>query len=110
MYLSTPDAFDFGLLVDTLHKLKEGKHVDVPIYDFVTHSRAKYKVSTLASIHVHGANVAPLSNIMTFQTPMYGANVVIFEGIMAFVDKKLRDIMDLKVFVDTDPDVCLARR
>jgi uridine kinase len=44
------------------------------------------------------------------QTPMYGANVVIFEGIMAFVDKKLRDIMDLKVFVDTDPDVCLARR
>ena len=41
---------------------------------------------------------------------MYGANVVIFEGIMAFVDKKLRDIMDLKVFVDTDPDVCLARR
>ena len=44
------------------------------------------------------------------QTPMYGANVVIFEGIMAFVDKGLRDIMDLKVFVDTDPDVCLARR
>ena len=36
--------------------------------------------------------------------------MVIFEGIMAFVDKKLRDIMDLKVFVDTDPDVCLARR
>ena len=47
---------------------------------------------------------------MEFQTPMYGANVVIFEGIMAFVDKELRDIMDLKVFVDTDPDVCLARR
>ena len=49
MYLcispSTPDAFDFDLLVDTLHKLKEGKHVDVPVYDFVTHSRAKYKVS-----------------------------------------------------------------
>ena len=41
---------------------------------------------------------------------MYGANVVIFEGIMAFVHKELRDIMDLKVFVDTDPDVCLARR
>ena len=42
--------------------------------------------------------------------PMYGANVVIFEGIMAFVNKELRDIMDLKVFVDTDPDVRLARR
>ena len=41
---------------------------------------------------------------------MYGANVVIFEGIMAFVKKDLRDIMDLKVFVDTDADVRLARR
>ena len=39
------DAFDFDLLVDTLHKLKEGKHVNVPIYDFATHSRAKYSVS-----------------------------------------------------------------
>lgn len=57
-FLSTPDAFDFDLLVDTLHKLKEGKHVDVPIYDFVTHSRAKYKVSALASVHC--ANVATL--------------------------------------------------
>ena len=41
---------------------------------------------------------------------MYGANVVIFEGIMAFAKKELCDIMDLKVFVDTDPDVRLARR
>ena len=47
--LSTADAFDFDLLVDTLHKLKEGKHVDVPIYDFLTHSRAKYKVSAVAT-------------------------------------------------------------
>ena len=39
------DAFDFDLLVDTLQKLKEGKHVDVPVYDFATHSRAKYTVS-----------------------------------------------------------------
>ena len=41
---------------------------------------------------------------------MYGANVVIFEGIMAFAKKELRDLMDLKVFVDTDADVRLARR
>ena len=41
------DAFDFDLLVDTIHKLKEGKHVDVPVYDFNTHSRAKYTVSSL---------------------------------------------------------------
>ena len=47
---------------------------------------------------------------VVLQTPMYGANVVIFEGIMAFANEKLRDIMDLKVFVDTDADVRLARR
>ena len=38
------DAIDFDLLVDTLRKLKESKHVEVPIYDFNTHSRAKYTV------------------------------------------------------------------
>ena len=41
---------------------------------------------------------------------MYGANVIVFEGIMAFVDRHLRDLMDLKVFVDTDSDIRLARR
>lgn len=44
------------------------------------------------------------------QVTMYGANVIVFEGIMAFVDRKLRDLMDLKVFVDTDSDIRLARR
>ena len=38
------EAVDMDLLVDTLHKLKEGKHVEIPIYDFATHARAKYKV------------------------------------------------------------------
>ena len=38
------DAFDMDLLVDTLQKLKEGKHVEIPIYDFSTHAHAKYKV------------------------------------------------------------------
>lgn len=60
--------------------------MDVPIYDFVTHSRA------------------PKSNTV------YGANVIIFEGIFALFDKSVRDLMDLKIFVDTDADVRLARR
>ncbi len=42
---SSTDAFDFELLVQTLGKLKEGKRVEVPVYDFATHSRAKYTVS-----------------------------------------------------------------
>jgi uridine kinase len=41
---------------------------------------------------------------------MYGANVIIFEGILAFASKELRDLMDLKIFVDEDSDVRLARR
>ena len=41
---------------------------------------------------------------------VYGANVVIFEGIMAFATKELIDLMDIKIFVDTDADIRLARR
>lgn len=81
-----PDAFDFDLMVETLKKLKVGKHVEVPRYDFQTHSRSKEK------------------------TQMYGANVVIFEGIMTFCNKALIDVMDLKIFVETDSDIRLARR
>ena len=39
------EAFDLDLLVETLRKLKEGKHVEIPVYDFSTHARAKYTVS-----------------------------------------------------------------
>ncbi|XP_064394292.1 uridine-cytidine kinase-like 1 [Halichondria panicea] len=81
-----PDSIDFELLIETLAKLKEGKHVEVPFYDFSTHRRAKYTKT------------------------MYGANVIIFEGILAFANKELLNLMDLKVFVDTDSDVRLVRR
>jgi uridine kinase len=82
----TPDAFDFHLLYETLLRLSEGKSVDVPVYDFTTHKR---DINT---------NV------------MYGADVLIFEGILAFHMKEIVDLMDIKVFVDTDADTRLARR
>jgi len=75
------DAFDFKLLKDTISRLKEGRKVEVPIYNFVTHSREDKTVS------------------------MYGANVLIFEGILAFHDPQILDILDMKVFVDTDSDI-----
>ncbi|KAG1688579.1 Uridine-cytidine kinase-like 1 [Nymphon striatum] len=81
-----PDAFDFELLIETLRKLKDGKSVDVPIYSFTTHAREKNK------------------------NKMYGANVIIFEGILSFHDRQLLEIMDMKLFVDTDSDIRLARR
>ncbi|KAG5277099.1 hypothetical protein AALO_G00113520 [Alosa alosa] len=81
-----PDAFDFELLVNVLKKLKKGKSVKVPVYDFNSHSRRK-----------EWKNV-------------YGANVVIFEGILAFANKELLKTLDMKVFVDTDSDIRLVRR
>ena len=64
-----------------MKRLKEYKEVKVPIYNFVTHRREERMV------------------------PMYGANVIIFEGIFAFHDKKVVDLLDMKVFVDTDSDI-----
>lgn len=81
-----PDAFDFDLLIETLRKLKDGKRVDVPIYNFVTHRREKITKT------------------------MYGASVIICEGIMIFAKKELVDMMEMKVFIETDSDIRLARR
>ncbi|XP_036437074.1 uridine-cytidine kinase-like 1 isoform X1 [Colossoma macropomum] len=81
-----PDAFDFELLVTVLRKLKKGKSVKVPVYDFTSHCRRK-----------------------EWKT-VYGANVVIFEGILSFANKELLKLLDMKVFVDTDSDIRLVRR
>ncbi|XP_062611594.1 uridine-cytidine kinase-like 1 [Saccostrea cucullata] len=70
-----PDAFDFDLLIKTLRRLKEGKKVEVPIYNFVTHSREKHSKT------------------------IYGANVVIFEGIMSFVNKDLLNVGNTLLFL-----------
>ncbi|KAI1295439.1 Uridine-cytidine kinase-like 1 [Halotydeus destructor] len=81
-----PDAFDYPLLIETLQKLKQGKYVEVPIYNFVTHSREKRTKA------------------------MYGANVIICEGILLFANLQLVAELDMKIFVDTDSDIRLARR
>ena len=81
-----PDAFDTWLMVEHIKALKEGKLIECPTYSFVEHNRAE---QTMA--------VAP-------------SKVIIVDGILIFENKELRDIMDIKVFVDTDADVRLARR
>jgi len=81
-----PDAFDFELMVDVLKKLKEGRKVEVPVYNFVSHSRE------------------------TNTKCMYGANVIIFEGILTFHSAEVLEMLDMKIFVDTDSDIRLARR
>ena len=81
-----PNAFDTDLMVDDLKKLKQGIGIDHPIYDFVQHTRRP------ETVHVD-------------PTP-----VIIVEGILIFENKALTDLIDIKVFVDTDADVRLIRR
>lgn len=81
-----PDSLETGLLVSHLEKLRAGQPVSRPVYDFTTHLRAEATVA-----------VAP-------------APVVVVEGILVLAEEELRDLMDLKIYVDTDPDLRLARR
>ena len=108
-------------MVTTLKNLKLGKRVDVPVYDFTTHRRAKYSVSSfLLPTFFHFSYAIPLSfppsslspplPLSPYQRTMYGANVILFEGILSLVNRELRELMDLRIFVDTDSDIRLARR
>lgn len=81
-----PDAFDWDLLVAQLADLAAGREIEKPIYDFVTHTRRPETV-----------RVPP-------------AEVIVVDGILLFVDERVRDLCDVKVFVDADPDVRLIRR
>lgn len=81
-----PLAFDTRLLIKHIEELSSGKGIDKPIYDFSQHTRAA------SSVHI-----AP-------------RDIIIIEGIMIFEDKRLRDLMDIKIFVDTDADIRIIRR
>ncbi|GEQ71850.1 hypothetical protein JCM33374_g5536 [Metschnikowia sp. JCM 33374] len=82
----TPEAIDMDLVVEKLKSLKQGRKTEIPVYSFSHHNRTDKNIT------------------------IYGANVIIIEGIYALYDQRLLDLMDIKVFVDTDLDVCLARR
>lgn len=83
-----PNAFDYDAFEKTISDLKEGKsNVEVPHYDFKTNSR-----------------IVGRGEIIN------GADIIIVEGILIFFTKYMREIMDMKIFVDTDPDTALARR
>lgn len=81
-----PDAFDFDLLLAHLESLVARRGIDKPVYDYVSHLRSE-----------HTVHVEP-------------ADVVVIDGILLFVDPRVRALCDLKVFVDTDADVRLVRR
>ena len=81
-----PEAFDNELLSAHLRELKAMRPIEMPTYDFVHHRRAEQTIKV---------------------TPR---KLVIFEGIMVFTDKVIRDLIDLKIFVDTPDDIRFIRR
>lgn len=81
-----PDSIEFELLRKHLEMLKEGKSIDRPIYDFTTHSRKEGAVRINSS------------------------KIIIIEGILIFAVPEIRELLDVKIFVDTDADEMVLRR
>ena len=81
-----PDSLDTSLLIEQLQELKRWNSIELPVYDFKTHTRTARSLT-----------VQPQS-------------VIIVEGILIFVEQALRDQFDVKIFVDTDPDIRFIRR
>ena len=81
-----PEALETSLLVEHIQQLKRNKPVQQPVYDFQTYSRKPNR------------------------EPLQPRDVIIVEGILIFVEKHLRDLMNIKIFVDTDADERLLRR
>lgn len=81
-----PNSLETDLLIEHIRCLQAGQPVQVPIYDFSTHSRTDRTFTVAAR------------------------RVILVEGILIFVEAKLRELFDIKVFVDTDPDIRFIRR
>jgi len=81
-----PDSLETELLVEHILQLKKGHAVDMPVYDFTIHNRKEETV-----------RVEP-------------RQVILVEGILIFVEKSLRELFDMKIYVDTDPDIRFIRR
>ena len=81
-----PESMDHSLLLEHMNILREGKSIEVPIYDYTQHNRSK------ETRHINPARV------------------VIFEGILLFTNPAIRNAFDLRFFMDTPLDICLIRR
>ena len=82
----SPEALDLDLVYEHLNDLMHWKKVKMPTYDFSTNKRKAYTID------------------------LEPTKVIIFEGILAFYDERMRNLMDLKLFIDLDDDIRLSRR
>lgn len=81
-----PNAFDTDYMIEQLKLLKAGQSIEHPVYSYTTHSREDFTETS------------------------HPSRVIIVEGILIFENKELRDLMDIKIFVDADSDTRLSRR
>lgn len=81
-----PAAFETELMVQQLTRLRQGEAIDCPVYDFTVHNRSDRLQRIVPS------------------------KVILVEGILIFADKQLRDLMDIRIFVDADADIRICRR
>ena len=81
-----PFAFDTDLFVEHIKRLKDGETIDKPIYDYEIHNRKKEKVMVVPK------------------------EIIIVEGLLVFYEEKIRELLDIKIFVDTDADIRIMRR
>ena len=81
-----PDAFETSLLVEHLKALKAGRSIQCPVYSYVDHNRTDETVE------------------------VFPTKVIIVEGILIFENEELRNLMDIRIFVDSDADIRLCRR
>lgn len=81
-----PDALDTDLMIDHIQALKTGRSVQLPVYDFTQDRRTAQT------------------------TPVDPQPIILVEGILIFADARLRQLFDVRIFVDTDPDIRLIRR
>lgn len=82
----SPDAFEFDLMVSQLDDLRKGKDIECPVYDFSLHTRSNKKIKIKAK------------------------PIILVDGILILSQKSLRDMMDMKIYVETDADERILRR
>lgn len=81
-----PDSLETDLMIQHIQQLKAGLAIDLPIYDFTTHTRTKESIR------------------------VFPQRVILVEGILIFAEPRLRELFDIKIFVDTDADIRFIRR
>ena len=98
-----PDALDFDAAYNVVSTLMKGEDADVPIYNFNTHQRYSQPHQTASNLFHSNRREKQVNRVSS-------AEIILFEGIFTLYDKRIRDLMNLKLFILVDDDERLSRR